>query len=122
MKVFVTGALLTLALLSGVFGDEFPGGKELNDAMSERAELMVKAHKARERIDQAWADKSLTSPEIEKLRRRYQELRFEMVEVREKLKEEIQKLPEIQKQQDEITQMSVREKTLAEKIEKLKKK
>jgi chromosome segregation ATPase len=121
MKLSVSSVVLMAALLHGAYADEAPGGRELNDAMAERAELMVNSHQAKERIAQAWADKSLTSPEIEKLRQRYQELRFEMIAVREKLKTEVQKLPEIQEQQRRIEAMAAREKQLAEKIETLKK-
>ena len=95
--------------------------KELNEAMSERARTMVFEHQAKERLNQAWTDKSYTSPAIEKLRARYRDLQFELIRVREELIKEVSKLPEIKALEKEIQEMSAKEKELAEKIKKLKK-
>ncbi len=95
--------------------------QELNDAMAQRAQLMVEKHQAQERMDKAWSDKSFTSPVIEKLRGRLRELQFEMIRVREELKKEIARLPEMQQLEAQVEQMDAGEKKLREKIEQLKK-
>lgn len=95
--------------------------KELNDAMAERAALMIKAHQAEERLDKAWNNKDHTSAEIEKLRERYQRLNLEIIEVREKLKREVSKLPAVQKQTEEVKAMREKQAALEDKIKDLNK-
>lgn len=95
--------------------------KQLNDAMAQRAIIMVEAHKLEEKLSKAWADKSYTSVEIEKLRKRYQQLNLEMIKVREQLKAEVKKLPEVQKQEQKAETMRIKQRSLETKIDKLHK-
>ena len=121
MKILLyTVSFIFCMQLSGL-GDQAAEKKVLNDAMAERAELMVKAYQAEERLDKAWNNKEYTSAEIEKLRERYQKLQFEIIEVREKLKSEVSKLPAVQKQADEVTAMREKQAALEQKIKELNK-
>ncbi len=121
MKLYffiITVNLITVAFCGA---DQSNRKQELNDAMAQRAQLMVEKHQSRERMDKAWSDKNLTSPAIEKLRGRLRELQFEMIRVREELKKEIARLPEMQQLEARVEQMDAAEKKLREKIEQLKK-
>lgn len=121
MKIILySGIFVLCAQLSG-YCDQVSEKKELNDAMAERAALMVKAHQAEERLSKAWNDKEYTSAEIEKLRERYKQLNFEIIEVREKLKREVGKLPDVQKQAEEVKTMREKQAALEEKIKELNK-
>lgn len=119
MKMYLFCVSMAVIAHSAALAEAAADKKELNDAMAQRAELMIKTHNLKERIDRAWSDKELTSPEIEKLRNRYQQLKFEMIEVREKLNAEVRKLPEIRKLEEEVADMQVKQKELENKIGKL---
>ena len=120
MKIYLYSIIIIAAQLSA-FCDEAAEKKQLNDAMAERAALMVKSHQKEVKINKAWNDKNITSPEIVRLRECYQKLKFEMVELREKLKTEVQKLPQVQQQVEEVKVMRVRREVLEKKIKELKK-
>ena len=122
MKIYLCSLILVLSSLQSALCDESEiKKKQLNDAMAARAVLMVEAHQAEEKLSKAWIDKKYTSPEIEKLRKRYQQLKFEMIEVREKLKSEVKKLPEIQKQEQTVETMRIKQKDLEKQIKSLMK-
>lgn len=122
MKIYLYSIVLLSIMLQSALCDDTAKKKELNDAMAERAGLMVKTHQVKEKLSKAWADKELTSPEIEKLRERYEKLKFEMMDVREKLKAEVRKHPQVQKQEQEVEEMQVKQKALEKRIEELNKK
>ena len=120
MKIYLCSVILLLCSMQYALCDEAEiKKKQLNDVMAERAGIMVEAHKVEEKLNKAWSDKNCTSPEIEKLRKRYQKLRFEMIEVREKLKREVKKLPAIQKQEQKVEVMRIKQKELEKQIKKL---
>ncbi len=119
MKIYLYSIMIVMSAQLNLFSDEVVQRKELNDAMAERAALMVKAHQSEEKLAKAWSDKEFTSAEIEKLRERYQKLSFEMIEVREKLKSEVAKLPEVQQTAEEVKAMRVRQEALEKKIKEL---
>lgn len=120
MKICLSSLILLLCCWRSAFCDEAEiKKKRLNDAMAERAGLMVEQHKLRDKMSKAWSDASYTSPEIEKLRNHYQQLKFEMIAVRDKLKREVKKLPEVRRQEQKIKSMRVQQKELEERIKKL---
>lgn len=122
MKTYLYSFMLISVLLLNAFSVEDEAtNKQLNDAMAERAVLMVESHKIQEKLDKAWADKNYTSPEIEKLRDRYQKLKFEMIEVREKIRAEVKKNPEISKMEQDVLIMQAKQKDLEKKIQTLQK-
>ncbi|MDD2597915.1 MAG: hypothetical protein PHO37_01640 [Kiritimatiellae bacterium] len=122
MKILLYSAVFGLCVqLSGYCAEVEARKKELNDAMAERAALMVKAHQTEERLDKAWNNKEYTSAEIEKLRERYQNLNLELIAVREKLKREVSKLPAVQQQAEEVKAMREKQAVLEEKIKDLNK-
>ncbi|MFO7936352.1 MAG: hypothetical protein R6V06_01950 [Kiritimatiellia bacterium] len=123
IKNYLFSLLFLAALSEGASGAQSDiKNKQLNDAMAERAVLMVESHKIREKLDKSWSDKKYSSPEIEKLRSRYQKLRVELIKLREELKKEVGKLPEIQKLETRISEMRSERKELEDKIQKLNKK
>ena len=121
MKIYLYSSIIVIIAQLNVFCDEAAERKQLNDAMAERAALMVKSHQIKEKVNKAWNDKDLTSPEIEMLRKRYHKIKFEMIELREKLKTEVRKLPQVQQQTEEIKVMRLQRETLEKKIKELKK-
>ncbi|MFA7173736.1 MAG: hypothetical protein WC340_10030 [Kiritimatiellia bacterium] len=122
MKILLYSLIFALcAQLSGYCEQAAAEKKELNDAMAERAASMIKAYQAAERLDKAWNNKEYTSAEIEKLRERYQKLNLEVIEVREKLKREVSKLPAVQQQAEEVKAMREKQAALEEKIKDLNK-
>ncbi len=122
MKIYLCSvALFICSLQSALCNGVEIKKKQLNDAMAERAMLMVEAHKLEEKLNKAWADKNYTSAEIERLRERYQQLNFEMIEVREKLKGEVKKLPEVKKQEQQVEKMRIKQQSAEKKIEELRK-
>lgn len=123
MKIYLCSLILILSSLQCALCDEAEiKKKQLNDVMAARAGLMVEAHQAAEKLSKAWIDKNYTSPEIEKLRKRYQQLKLEMIQVREKLKREVKKLPEVQKQEQKVETMRIKQKDLEKQIKHLENK
>jgi len=121
MKIYLYSIIIVIVAQLSALCDQTAEQKELNDAMAERAALMVKAYQTEDQINKAWSDKELSSPEIDKLRERYQKLNFEIFEVREKLKAEVKKLPEVQRKTEEVKAMKAQQAVLEKKINDLKK-
>ena len=121
MKIYLYSIIIVITTQFNAFCDETAERKQLNDAMAERAEIMVKSYQAKVKLEKSWSDKAITSPEIEKLRKQYQNLSFEMNRVREQLKAEVRKLPQMQKRADEVKAMRVKQEELEKKIIDLKK-
>jgi len=119
MKLYLYSIVIIIVAQLSVLSDEASDKKALNDVMAERAELMIKAHYTQAELNKAWSDKALTSPEIEKLRARYQELSLEMHQVREKIKAEVAKLPQIKVKAEEVKAVNSRKDELEEKIKEL---
>ncbi|MDA3925233.1 MAG: hypothetical protein PF904_11105 [Kiritimatiellae bacterium] len=121
MKIYLYSIIVVIITQLSAFCEQSVGNKKLNDAMAERAALMVKTYQAEDQINKAWNDKKLSSPEIEKLRDRYRKLNFEIIEVREKLKAKVNKLPEMQKKAEKVKAMKTQKAVLEKKIKDLKK-
>ena len=119
MKLYLYSIVIIIVAQLSVLSDEALDKKALNDVMAERAELMIKSYRTQAELNKAWSDKALTSPEIEKLRARYQKLSLEMHQVREKIKAEVAKLPQIKAKADEVKAVNSRKDKLEEKIKEL---
>jgi peptidoglycan hydrolase CwlO-like protein len=81
-----------------------PATKELNDMLAFRAKLMIEAHKAESEINKAANDPTVTSPEIEKLRKKVEDLQNEIIKAYSTIREEIEKRPEIKEKRKLIAQ------------------
>lgn len=81
-----------------------PATKELNDMLALRAKLMIEAHKAESEINKAANDPAVTSPEIEKLRKKVEDLQNEVIKTYSAIREEIEKRPEIKEKRKQIAE------------------
>ena len=81
-----------------------PATKAVNDMMALRAKLMIEAHKTESEINKAANDPAVTSPEIEKLRKKVEDLQNEIIRAYGSIREEIEKLPEIKEKRKKIAE------------------
>jgi peptidoglycan hydrolase CwlO-like protein len=81
-----------------------PATKELNDMLALRAKLMIEAHKTESEIHKAANDPAITSPEIEKLRKKIEDLQNEIIRTYGAIREEIEKRPEIKEKRKQIAE------------------
>lgn len=78
--------------------------KQLNDWMAERAERMLLAHRLEGELNRAVHDTANTSPEIETLRKRCQELQSELSRAQAELKKKVMALPALQEKRTKLEQ------------------
>jgi len=90
--------------------------KQLNDWMAERAERMIAAHRLEGELNRAPNDPANTSPEIEALRKRYQELQNEMSRVQADLHKKVMALPAMQEKRAKLEQERQQIKELSDKV------
>lgn len=81
-----------------------PATQELNDMLALRAKLMIEAHQTESEINKTASDPTITSPEIEKLRKKVEDLQNEIIKVYSTIREEIEKRPEIKEKRKHIAE------------------
>ncbi len=69
-------------------------GDNLNDLLAARSKLMIEAHKMGTEISKSVNDPKTTSPEIEALRKKIEDLQNEVMRAYDAIRAEIEKLPE----------------------------
>jgi hypothetical protein len=90
--------------------------KQVNEWMSQRAEVMVGAHKLEGEVSQAWADESYSTPEIQALRARYRELQQELLRTQRELQKSVLEVPAVQAKVRQLEAAKKQEQELAQKI------
>jgi len=90
--------------------------KQLNDWMAERAERMIAAHRLESELNQAADNPANTSPEIEALRQRRQELLNELSRVQAELHDKVMALPALREKRAKLEQERQRIKELSDKV------
>jgi len=93
-----------------------PATRELNDMLALRAKLMVEAHKAESEINKAANDPTVTSPEIDKLRKKVEDLQNEIIKAYSTIREEIEKRPEIKEKRKQIAEKEKQIEALNQKL------
>ena len=81
-----------------------PTAKELNDMMALRAKLMIEAHMTESEIKKVANNPATTSPEIEKLRKKIEDLQNEIIKAYGAIREEVENLPEIKEKRKNIAE------------------
>ena len=94
-----------------------PATKELNDLMATRAKLMIEAHKMWTEITKAVNDPKTTSPEIEALRKKIEDLQNEVMRAYDSIRTEIEKLPETKEKRKQIAEKEKQIEDLNKKID-----
>jgi len=95
-----------------------PTVNELNDMLALRAKLMLEAHAIESDIQKAVNDPTVTSSEIEKLRKKVQDLQNEIIQTFGAIRDEIEKRPEIQEKRKQIQGKETQIEALTQKIDK----
>ena len=90
--------------------------KQLNDWMAERAERMLAAHRLEGELNRAVNDTTHTSPEIEALRKRCQELQDELSRTQIELRKKVMALPALQEKNAKLEQERQRISELSDKV------
>lgn len=96
---------------------QVPVTSELNQMMAQRAKLMIEAHKLESEINKAVNNRAVTSPEIEKLRKKIEDLRTEILKTFAQIREEIEKLPETIEKRKQIAEKNRQVEALNKKID-----
>jgi predicted nucleic acid-binding Zn-ribbon protein len=91
--------------------------ESLNDLLALRARLMIEANKLDSEIRKAINDKNLTSPAIEALRKKVEDLQREIIKTYTQIREEVEKLPEIKEKRTAIAQKEKQIEELTKKID-----
>jgi len=94
-----------------------PATKELNDMMAARAKLMIEAHKMGTEISKSVNDPKTTSPEIEALRKKIEDLQNEVMRAYDSIRAEIEKLPETKEKRKQIAEKEKQIEALNKKID-----
>ncbi len=90
--------------------------QQVNAWMSQRAELLIDAHRVEREVQQAWTDTSITSPELEKLRARYRELEQELNATREAIRKKVLEAPAMQAKARQFQEARDKAQALSKKI------
>ncbi len=93
--------------------------KQLNAWMAERAERVINAHQMEGELTHAVNDTAHTSPEIEVLRKRSQDLQDELSRVRTDLQKKVMALPALQEKKSALEQERKRINELSGKVKAL---
>ncbi|MFA7051550.1 MAG: hypothetical protein WC328_00855 [Kiritimatiellia bacterium] len=93
--------------------------KQLNDWMAERAERMIAVHRLEGELAQAVNDTANTSPEIEALRKRCQELQNELSRAQADLQKKVLALPALQEKRTKLGQERQSIKEISNKVKAL---
>ena len=91
--------------------------ENLNDLLALRARLMIEANKLDSEIRKSINDKNLTSPAIEALRKKVEDLQREIIKTYTQIREEVEKLPEIKEKRTAIAQKEKQIEELTKKID-----
>jgi len=91
--------------------------ENLNDLLALRARLMIEANKLDSEIRKSINDKNLTSPAIEALRKKVEDLQREIITTYTQIREEVEKLPEIKEKRTAIAQKEKQIEELTKKID-----
>ena len=95
-----------------------PEEKELNDLMALRTKVIVEAHQLQMEVRQAWADPNHTSPEIELLRKKVQDLQAALYDTQVDIQRRVEKLPEVQAKIKKVEEANKQVEALTQTIEK----
>ena len=90
--------------------------KQVNEWMSQRAEVMIGAHKLESEVSQAWTDASYSTPEVEALRARYRELQQELLRTQRELQKRVLEVPAVQEKTRQLEAAKKKEQELAQRI------
>jgi len=71
-------------------------GDDLNDLMAARAKAMVEAHRLQGEIRAAVTDPAYTSPDIERLRKRIEDLQVAIALTQNEIRSRVEAIPEVQ--------------------------
>jgi predicted nucleic acid-binding Zn-ribbon protein len=123
--VVVFGLLFNLFFGVSLSAEEAKGSSDqpaakkenLNDLLALRARLMIEANKLDSEIRKAVNDKNLTSPAIEALRKKVEDLQREIITTYSQIREEVEKLPEIKEKRTAIAQKEKQIEELTKKID-----
>jgi uncharacterized protein (DUF3084 family) len=93
-----------------------PDRKQVNEWMSQRAEVLVDAHRIERDVQHAWADTAYTSPELDALRARYRELQQALLRTQEELQKKVQEVPAVQAKMRQLADAKEKALALSKKI------
>jgi predicted nucleic acid-binding Zn-ribbon protein len=113
---FILAGIACVGLCAG--GARAEGANDLNDLMALRAKVMVEAHQLQVEIRQAWDDPKHTSPEIELLRKKIQDLQDAILYTQADIRSRVEKLPEVQGKVKKVEAARKQVEELNQKIEK----
>jgi len=89
----------------------------LNDLMALRAKVMVEAHHLQMELRQMWNDPAVTSPEIEVLRKKFQDLQDALIRTQEEIIAKVEALPQNREKVKKLKEMNKQIEELNTKIE-----
>ncbi len=93
------------------------GRKAVNALMAERAQTEISALKLERELEGAWGNANYSSPEIDKMRKEYQDLRRQLVSKEQELRQKVVELPALRAKQLKLEELKTRVKELTGKIE-----
>ena len=116
---FILAGFVCVGLCFGALHAQTPPkeGESLNDLMALRAKVMVEARQLQLELRQTWNDPAFTSPEIEKLRKKIQDLQDEIVRTHEAIGAKVEALPQNKEKSTKLKEMNKQIEELNKKIE-----
>lgn len=91
--------------------------ENLNDLMALRAKTMIEAHQLQMEIRQALLSPAHTSPEIERLRKRIQDLQDAIILTQNEIKGRVEALPDVKEKVKKVEEANKAVEELNKKIE-----
>jgi uncharacterized coiled-coil DUF342 family protein len=91
--------------------------ESLNDLLALRSRLMIEAHKLDSEIKKMASDTKVTSPAIDALRKKVEDLHREIIKTFTQIREEVEKLPEVKAKRAAIAEKEKQIEALNKKID-----
>jgi len=91
--------------------------ESLNDLLALRSRLMIEAHKLDSEIKKMASDTKVTSPAIDALRKKVEDLQREIIKTFTQIREEVEKLPEVKAKRTAIAEKEKQIEALNKKID-----
>ena len=111
-------AFFCAGLCVGMATAQTPKAEEdLNDLMALRVKVMGEAHQLQMEIRRMWNDPASTSPEIEALRKKLQDLHDAVLRTQGEIREKVEALPEVQSKVKKLAEADKAVEELNKKIE-----
>ena len=113
-------AVVCAGLCVGMTNAQAPAEADLNlnDLMALRAKVMIEAHQLQMEIRQMWNDPACTSPEIEALRKKIEELQEAFRRTQAEIGAKVEALPEVREKVKRVEEANKKIEELNQKIEK----